>query len=41
VISSLPEDAEMTKARLKLVRAAKIMLACTLHLMGMNAPESM
>ena len=41
VISSLPEDAEMTKARLKLVRAAKIMLARTLHLMGMNAPESM
>jgi arginyl-tRNA synthetase len=41
VISSLPEDAEMTKARLKLVRAAKTVLARTLHLMGMNAPESM
>ncbi len=41
VISSLPQDAEMTKARLKLVRAAKTVLARTLHLMGMNAPESM
>jgi arginyl-tRNA synthetase len=41
VVSSLPEDAEMTKARLKLVRAAKTVLARTLHLMGMNAPESM
>jgi arginyl-tRNA synthetase len=41
VVSSLPEDAQLTKARLKLVRAAKIVLARTLHLMGMNAPESM
>jgi len=41
VVSSLPEDAGMTKARLKLVRAAKTILARTLHLMGMNAPESM
>jgi len=41
VISSLPQDAEMTKARLKLIRAAKTVLARTLHLMGMNAPESM
>jgi arginyl-tRNA synthetase len=41
VVSSLPEDAQMTKARLKLVHAAKIVLARTLHLMGMNAPESM
>jgi arginyl-tRNA synthetase len=32
---------EMTAARLKLVRAAGIMLARTLHLMGMSAPESM
>ena len=30
-----------TAARLKLVRAARIMLARTLHLMGMSAPESM
>ena len=41
VVSSQPEDAEMTRARLKLVRAAKTVLARTLHLMGMNAPESM
>jgi arginyl-tRNA synthetase len=41
VVSSLPEDAEMTQARLKLVRAAKTVLARTLHLMGMNAPDSM
>ena len=41
VVSSLPKDAEMTRARLKLVRAAKTVLARTLHLMGMNAPESM
>lgn len=41
VISSAPEDAGITRARLKLVRAAKIVLARTLHLMGMNAPESM
>jgi arginyl-tRNA synthetase len=41
VVSSLPQDADMTKARLKLVRAAKTVLARTLHLMGMNAPDSM
>ena len=41
VLSSQPEDAAMTRARLKLVRAAKTVLARTLHLMGMNAPESM
>jgi arginyl-tRNA synthetase len=35
------EDESLTKARLKLVRAAKIVLARTLHLMGMTAPESM
>ncbi|MFC1954913.1 arginine--tRNA ligase [Chloroflexota bacterium] len=35
------DDEEMTKARLKLVEAAKIVLAKTLHLMGMNAPEKM
>jgi arginyl-tRNA synthetase len=32
---------EETAARLKLVRAAGIILARTLHLMGMSAPESM
>ena len=31
----------LTKARLKLVGAAKIVLANTLHLMGMTAPEKM
>jgi len=31
----------LTKARLKLVEAAKIILAKTLHLMGMTAPERM
>jgi arginyl-tRNA synthetase len=31
----------LTKARLKLVEAAKITLAKTLHLMGMTVPESM
>ncbi len=41
VVSSLPEDAGLTCARLKLVLAAKLILARTLHLMGMNAPESM
>jgi arginyl-tRNA synthetase len=32
---------EETAARLKLVRAAQVILARTLHLMGMSAPESM
>ena len=41
VVSSLPEDAGLTRARLKLVLAAKTILARTLHLMGMHAPESM
>ena len=35
------EDEVLTKARLKLVEAAKIILAKTLCLMGMKAPESM
>jgi arginyl-tRNA synthetase len=35
------DDGEMTKSRLKLVEAAKIVLAKTLNLMGMNAPERM
>ncbi|MBA7469124.1 Arginine--tRNA ligase [subsurface metagenome] len=35
------EDEVLTKARLRLVRAAKIVLAKTLHLMGMTAPERM
>ncbi len=41
VVSRAPEDAALTRARLKLVKAAKQVLARTLHLMGMTAPESM
>ena len=35
------DDAALTKARLKLVEAARITLARTLGLMGMSAPEQM
>ncbi len=35
------EDTALTAARLKLVKAAQITLANTLHLMGMTAPEQM
>ena len=35
------EDEALTKARLKLVSAAKVVLGNTLSLMGVNAPESM
>jgi arginyl-tRNA synthetase len=41
VISSDPADAALSQARLKLVDACRIMLARTLHLMGMSAPEQM
>jgi arginyl-tRNA synthetase len=41
VVSSDPADAQLTKARLKLARAAKLVLARTLSLMGMTAPERM
>ena len=41
VISSDPADAEITKARLLLVDATRIVLAGTLNIMGMNAPERM
>jgi arginyl-tRNA synthetase len=41
VVSSDPADREITLARLKLVDAARIVLARTLHLMGMSAPEAM
>jgi arginyl-tRNA synthetase len=37
----ISEDMCMSKARLKLVKAAQIVLARTLDLMGMTAPESM
>ncbi|MGB2827340.1 MAG: arginine--tRNA ligase, partial [Dehalococcoidales bacterium] len=35
------EDEALTRARLKLVEAAKTVLSRTLHLMGMTAPEKM
>jgi len=35
------EDEALSQARLKLVKAAQIVLARTLHLMGMTAPEKM
>jgi arginyl-tRNA synthetase len=41
VVSSEPAEAELNKARLKLVSAAKTVLAKTLRLMGMTAPERM
>ncbi|MDY7042068.1 MAG: arginine--tRNA ligase [Chloroflexota bacterium] len=41
VVSSDPADAEISRARLRLAHAAKTVLARTLHLMGMTAPESM
>jgi arginyl-tRNA synthetase len=41
VVSTEPEDSEITRARLKLVRAAQIVLSRSLHLMGMTAPEQM
>ncbi|PZC46568.1 MAG: arginyl-tRNA synthetase [Chloroflexi bacterium] len=41
VVSSEPSDLPMTKARLRLVDAARIVLARSLSLMGMAAPEQM
>ncbi|HIE39536.1 MAG TPA: arginine--tRNA ligase [Anaerolineales bacterium] len=41
VVSSDPADAGLTRARLRLVQAAKLVLARVLHLMGMTAPERM
>jgi arginyl-tRNA synthetase len=41
VLSSDPADVPVSKARLKLVQAAKIALARTLSLMGMSAPDEM
>ncbi|MCX6004442.1 MAG: arginine--tRNA ligase [Chloroflexi bacterium] len=37
----ISDDDALTRSRLKLVKAAQIVLAKTLHLMGMTAPESM
>jgi arginyl-tRNA synthetase len=41
VVSSDPADAEITKARLKLVAACRVVLSTALGLMGMTAPEVM
>jgi arginyl-tRNA synthetase len=41
VISSKPEDNDLTLARLKLVESAQIVFRRTLELMGMNAPGRM
>lgn len=41
IVSSDPDEAALTKARLMLSRAAKSVLARVLHLMGMTAPERM
>jgi len=41
IVSPNAEEAELTRARLMLSRAAKSVLARVLHLMGMNAPERM
>jgi arginyl-tRNA synthetase len=41
VVSSDPDHAELGKARLKLVLATKTVLANTLRLIGVSAPESM
>ncbi len=37
----ISDDEVLTKSRLQLVRAVKLVLAKTLHLMGMTAPEKM
>ncbi len=41
VVSSDPADVDLNKARLRLVKAAKLVLARTLTLMGVSAPEQM
>jgi arginyl-tRNA synthetase len=41
VVSSDPADDEITRARLRLVKAAKLVLARTLGLIGVSAPEQM
>ncbi len=41
VVSAVPEEVELTRARLMLARATKSVLARVLHLMGMTAPERM
>jgi arginyl-tRNA synthetase len=41
VVSSDPADAALTRARLRLAKAAKAVLARTLELMGVDAPDRM
>ncbi len=41
IVSSLTEDVELTRARLRLAAAAKVALARALTVMGMEAPERM
>ncbi|MFQ5945963.1 MAG: arginine--tRNA ligase [Anaerolineae bacterium] len=41
VVSSDPEDEDITRARLKLATACKIVLGTSLRLMGVSAPETM
>ncbi len=41
VVSSEPADAELTRARLRLAKAARLVLSRTLKLMGVSAPERM
>jgi len=41
VVSSDPADADLNKARLRLAKAAKLVLAQTLKLMGVGAPDKM
>lgn len=41
VVSSDPAEADLTRARLRLVRAAKLVLARALGLLGVRAPERM
>ena len=41
VVSSEPGDLEISRARLKLVSACRIVLARVLQIMGMSAPEQM
>lgn len=41
IVSSDPQDVALTKARLKLVCAAKYTLANALHIIGVDAPERM
>jgi arginyl-tRNA synthetase len=37
----ISDDEAVTKARLRLVQAARVVLAKTLHLMGMTSPDKM